>query len=196
VGVLLVLVSMIVGARVVSAADDTVAVWAAARSLPVGAEVTEDALVPRQVRLTAAEGLYLRATSLPKPGQVLLRAVGAGELIPSSALGPATSLNMRPVTIELEGPPPQGLVAGALVDVWVAPRIEAGQGKQYGPPENLVGSAHVSAVSQDKGGFSAGGRTAEILVPVDRLPKVLLAQANGAAITLALVPGSGPGADS
>src|SRR3954468_16062952 len=55
-GVLLVLGSVLLGARVVSAADATVPVWAATGDLAPGTELTADDLVPVDVRLDDAAG--------------------------------------------------------------------------------------------------------------------------------------------
>ncbi|MFN8077225.1 MAG: hypothetical protein U0Q15_17640 [Kineosporiaceae bacterium] len=193
VGVLLVLGSMVTGARVMAAADDSIAVWAAARPLPVGATLTVDDLVQRRVRMSAGEDLYLPAGPLPERGAVLLRAVGEGELLPRAALGDAARLRLRPVVVVASGPVPSGLGPGARVDVWVATRSPSGPGGSgdFGTPDRLVRSAEVTGVRQDKGAFSSGERSVEILVAEDVLPRLLAALANGASVTLTPLPGGG-----
>ncbi|MBU2074021.1 MAG: flagellar biosynthesis protein FlgA, partial [Actinobacteria bacterium] len=74
--------SVLIGARVIGAADDTVTVWAAAQELPAGAPLAADDLVAVRVRFADEADLaaYL-PTSAELPAQAVLgRAVGAGEL--------------------------------------------------------------------------------------------------------------------
>src|SRR5215218_10248599 len=84
-GVLLVLGSVLLGARVVSAADATVPVWAATGDLAPGTELTAADLVPVDVRLDDAAQAYVSASTRPE-GRSLSRVVQEGELIPRSAL--------------------------------------------------------------------------------------------------------------
>src|SRR3954470_22107537 len=84
-GLLLVLGSVLLGARVVSAADATVPVWAAAGDLAAGTVLTADDLVSRDVRLDDTGESYLSSSTRPE-GRTLSRAVSAGELVPRSAL--------------------------------------------------------------------------------------------------------------
>src|SRR3954469_9247467 len=64
-GVLLVLGSVLLGARVVSAADATVPVWALATDLAAGSELTAADLVAVDVRLDDAAGAYLSTAQDP-----------------------------------------------------------------------------------------------------------------------------------
>src|SRR3954451_1927034 len=54
-GLLLVAASVVVGARLRAAADDTVGVWVLARDLPAGATIDSGDLQRRQVRFPDAE---------------------------------------------------------------------------------------------------------------------------------------------
>src|SRR5687768_2156746 len=81
VGLALVCLSVLVGARVLASADDTVAVYAARESLVAGQRVTAEELTEVQLRFTSEEDAdrYLAAgDELPKDA-VLLRPVGPGE---------------------------------------------------------------------------------------------------------------------
>src|SRR3954447_20447425 len=84
-GVLLVLGSVLLGARVVSAAHATVPVWSAAGDLAAGTVLTKDDLVAVDVRLDDAAAAYLSTTTRPA-GRTLSRAVSAGELLPRATL--------------------------------------------------------------------------------------------------------------
>ena len=68
VGVLLLCGSVLLGARVLASADDTVAVWGTRTSLVRGQEVSSDDLVALQVRFADAEqrtGTSPRRTTSP-----------------------------------------------------------------------------------------------------------------------------------
>jgi hypothetical protein len=90
-GVLLVLVSVAVGARVVGSADRTVRVWSVTSDLAAGTALTSADVVPVRVRLLAAAGRYLTADPVDGSpstivGRTLSRPVGAGELLPRTAV--------------------------------------------------------------------------------------------------------------
>lgn len=123
VGVLLVLVSVVVGARVLSAADQTTKVWVLARDLAVGSTLQEQDLARLAVRLDDTDQRYVSAPTgvTPPVGYVLLRGLGTGELLPRAALRlPEAGEGLRDVTVPVEaGHLPPDLRAGQLVDVYV-----------------------------------------------------------------------------
>src|SRR5690242_13760572 len=84
-GVLLVLGSVLLGARVIGAADATVPVWSAAGDLAAGTVLAADDLVAVDVRLDDAADSYLSTRTRPE-GRTLSRAVSAGELLPRTTL--------------------------------------------------------------------------------------------------------------
>jgi hypothetical protein len=87
-GVLLVLVSVIAGARLLAAADDYVLVWAAKRDLPVGAALEQPDLQARAVRFRdqGDANRYLSAEQ-PLAGSVLARPLGRGRAGPGGRAG-------------------------------------------------------------------------------------------------------------
>ena len=94
-GVLLVLGSVLLGARVVTAADATVPVWAAAADLAPGTVLSDADLVAVSVRLDDVAQSYL-ATSTRPGGRVLARAVRAGSCCPAARSTPRpTSCSWR-----------------------------------------------------------------------------------------------------
>jgi hypothetical protein len=124
VGVLLLCGSVLLGARVLATADDTVAVWGTRTSLVQGQEVSADDLVPIQVRFAdpdAADRYVGAADTLPD-GASLSRDVGAGELLPREALVQTAEdeLVEVPLSVEVAGIP-SSVEIGSHVDVWVAP---------------------------------------------------------------------------
>jgi hypothetical protein len=121
IGVLLVLGSVVVGTRVIAAADHTVPVLVASADLAPGQPLTSDLVESRQVMLEGNLDRYV--TGDVGHGYVVVRAVSAGELLPRSSIGPATDDRaLRYVTIPLPAAEvPVGLGRGDLVDVWQVP---------------------------------------------------------------------------
>ena len=143
-GVLLVLVSVVVGARVLASADDAQGVWVATRDLAAGSTLADGDLTRGQVRLFDNGGRYLTATAPPPVGYVLTREVGADELLPvaSVALPERAGRVLRDVSVPVEaGRLPADLAGGELVDVHVTAPLDSGAG----PPPSAAPSSAPSA---------------------------------------------------
>lgn len=125
-GVLLVLVSVVVGARVLSSADRSTLVWAASKDLTAGTLLADGDLEPVRVRLFESAGQYVGAGGQPPVGYVVRRGLGAGELLPQGALTePAQDAELRLVTVPVEaGHYPPTLRDDQRVDLWVTPRAD------------------------------------------------------------------------
>lgn len=195
VGLLLVLAAVGLGARVVSQADRTVPVFAARRTLPVGAALSTDALAVVRVRLDAGTRQRYLSAERPLPqGQVLARAVGAGELVPAGALVAAQGLDRRPLGIPVDGVLPEGLAPGGLVDIWASARDRKAGSAVYAEPERLVAAAPVYQVTAPTSGLAVSrATTVHVLLGDADLARVLAALANGARTVVVPVPGSVPG---
>lgn len=193
-GVLLVLVSVVVGARVLSSADRSQLVWSARSDLAAGSSLSADDLRPVQVRLFDRSGAYLPATAEPPVGYVLDRPVAAGELLPRQALSrPGDDVDLRLVTVPvLPGHYPPELAKGQEVDVWSTPA----EGVVGGPADGAEGTGEagtggvsrlvlpgltVQSVPAQGGGL--GGATPErsvvLVVPPDDVESLLSAMASG-----------------
>jgi hypothetical protein len=153
VGVLLVLGSVVLGAKVVAEADDSVPVWAARVDLAPGDAVDRDDVVARPVRMGDLSAYV--GGSMPV-GYVLTRPVGAGELLPRAAVTlPEDAGSRRVVTLPVERHHfPGTLAAGERVDVYVTPHGPGGQAA--GPPEQVLAKALVDGVDADGGRFASG----------------------------------------
>jgi hypothetical protein len=176
-GVLLVLGSVLLGARVVSAADSTVPVWAAAGDLAAGTELTADDVVAVEVRLDAAADAYLSTGTRPE-GRTLARAVGNGELLPRSALEEPARLVQLALPVQAGYVPP-ALDRGQLVDVYaVADPAVGATGVADGGVTVVVRRATVQAISgRSEGMLSTPTTTVQVViaVPAARAPDVLAA---------------------
>jgi hypothetical protein len=130
IGIAIVAVSVVAGARLVGAADDSVEVWAVADDMGTGDEVTADDLVTRRVRFADTAHLdgYFRVDEQLPADLRLEHGMAAGELLSRSAVGPAaeTDTVQLPVAVESARVPPS-VRAGAVVDVHVS-GIVAGSG--------------------------------------------------------------------
>ncbi|HWH28267.1 MAG TPA: SAF domain-containing protein [Mycobacteriales bacterium] len=200
-GVLLVLLSVVVGARVLAAADRTQLVWTASRDLAAGAILSADDVEATEVRLLSAGDRYLAAPGTEVDGYVLERAVGAGELVPVDALVPPGSApDLRFVSVPvLPGRYPADLQRHQLVDVWAtpeqAPGASAGEGAGEGPGEATAGSrlvleaVPVHAEPDDGGALSAGTaeRAVVLVVPAADVGE-LVAAMSAARVDLVRVP--------
>ena len=176
-GLLLVLGSVLLGARVVGAADATVPVWAAQGDLAAGTVLTDEDLAVVDVRLDAAAASYLSATVRPQ-GRTLARAVGEGELLPRAAIEASTELVQVALPVQAGWVPP-GLRRGQLVDVYAVADPAAGAvGTADGSVNLVVGNAPVQAVSGAADGVLSTPTTAVqvvVSVPAEDAPGVFAA---------------------
>ncbi|MGY1670187.1 SAF domain-containing protein [Geodermatophilus sp. SYSU D00710] len=162
-GVLLVLGSVLLGARVVSAADATVPVWSVAGDLAAGTELTATDLVAVEVRLGDAAGAYL-STGTDPAGRTLARTVRAGELLPRSALEEPQDLVQVALPVQAGYVPP-GLARGQVVDVY---GVTDPAGTTTGEGVTLVvAAAPVQAVSgRAEGVLSTAATTVQVVIGV------------------------------
>lgn len=165
-GVLLVLGSVLLGVRVVSAADATVPVWAAAGDLAAGTELAADDLVAVDVRLDATADAYLSTGTRPE-GRTLARAVRQGELLPRSALEKPAGLVQLALPVQAGYVPP-GLQRGRSVDVYaVADPVAGATAVADGSVTAVVRAATVQAVAgRTEGVLSTPTTTVQVVVAV------------------------------
>lgn len=165
-GVLLVLGSVLLGVRVVSAADRSVPVWAAAGDLAAGTELMADDLVAVDVRLDATADAYLSTGTRPE-GRTLARAVRAGELLPRSALEEPADLVQLALPVQAGYVPP-GLQRGQVVDVYAVADPAAGAAAVAdGSVTAVVRTATVQAVAgRTDGVLSTPTTTVQVVVAV------------------------------
>ncbi|SDC04926.1 Chaperone for flagella basal body P-ring formation [Geodermatophilus telluris] len=162
-GVLLVLGPVLLGARVVTAADATVPVWSVAGDLAAGTVLEAADLVAVDVRLGDAAGAYL-STGTEPAGRTLARAVRAGELLPRTALEEPEELVQVALPVQAGYVPP-GLDRGQVVDVY---GVTDPAGTATGEGVVLVvGAAPVQAVSgRAEGVLSTATTTVQVVVSV------------------------------
>jgi hypothetical protein len=174
-GVLLVLGSVLLGARVVGSADATVPVWAVTGDLAAGTELSAGDLRAVEVRLGDAADAYL-STSTQPGGRTLARGVRSGELLPRAALERPTELVQLALPVQ-SGYVPPDLERGQVVDVYAVADPAAGAtGVADGSVTLVVGRAPVQAVSGRTDGVLSTPTTAiqvVVAVAADDAPAVL-----------------------
>ncbi len=161
VGILIVAVSVVAGSRLLAAADDSVDVWAAEGDMGAGDTVSADDLVVRRVRFSETTDLdrYFGADEALPADLQLLRGIGAGELLPRTAVGPAgdDGLLQLPVAVDAEQVPPS-VAAGSIVDVYLVPTTGADCRSGCDGKPVLAGVTVVDASRADDGFGSTGKR--------------------------------------
>ena len=165
-GVVLVAASVVLGARVIAAADDTVGVWSVRSDMSAGTVLTTADVAPTRVHFTSAEAAsrYLLADE-PLPGDVVLaHDVRAGELLADSALvPPAAAAAELPLAVP-DGSLPADLAPGDVVDVWVTP--DEGGAAGAGKAARVLSA--VTVVSLDTADTALGGGDAtRVLIALD-----------------------------
>jgi hypothetical protein len=176
-GLLLVLVSMVAGARVVAGADATVPVWSVTTDLGAATPLTSSDLVARRVRVEGGLDHYVAADGPAPVGRVLLRPVSSGELLPAAALAPQDVADLRRVAVRVSTA--AGLTRGSVVDLYALPAGTAAQ-KVAAPPRVVVRNVTVAEVADN--GRSLGGsapRDVILLVHDPDVRSILAARSEG-----------------
>ncbi|MEP7736298.1 hypothetical protein ABKW28_01465 [Nocardioides sp. 31GB23] len=171
VGVALVAGSVVLGARLLAAADDMVTVWSAGSDLGVGQRLEPDDLVAQRVRFDDARAVagYLGADDELPADATLVRPVAAGELVPAAALGSAQDSGRveLPLSVDPERLPDLG--AGMTVDVYLLATGRDADGRriELDPGPVLADVTVVDAGTPDGGFGSSGQRRVVVAVPED-----------------------------
>lgn len=187
-GVVLLALSVALGSWAVRTAGRTVDVLAVTGTIVPG-QTLDGQLQVRQVRVPDPD-LYLTPAD-DVDGLVAVRTVGAGELVPRSAVATEQELGVRPVAVEPRGALPSAVVGGSHVDLWFVPEPDADDAAAA--PRELVSGVTVAEIEEARGGLSIGtGTTVHVLVPVEALADVLTALAADGSVEVVHVPGGRP----
>ncbi len=171
-GILLVLASMALGARVIAQADQTVDVWALRENVDLAPTVplAQSALVAKSVRFTSQSDadLYVSAREPIPEGARMIRAVSAGELLPRNAWTNKADkdLNDAPIPVS-PALLPKGLRQGDRIDIFFVPAND----DTFPPKEGVLAASDVVVVELPTGDSfgGGGGSSATIRVAPDEL---------------------------
>ncbi len=189
VGVLLVLGSVVAGARLIASFDQRMPVYAAAVALAPGQPVRGEQLARVEVALGGHGEQYFGSDSVLPLGAVALREVKVGELVPRTAVGSAERVG-KPVMLPVDQDAARLLSAGDLVDVWVNARKggSASAGAQaYGTPVRVLTQAALSRVPDPTAGRLGAVRNligVHVLVPAEHVEGLIAAVDQEARFTL------------
>jgi hypothetical protein len=190
IGVLMVLVAVLVGARVVASSDKSTRVWALARDVSDGTRLADGDLRQERIRLFGDSKRYLSTTTSPI-GRTVNRDLRGGDLLPGAALVDSSAGVVLPLSVAVDDAPP-ALGHGDRIDVYVIP----GAADQNGSTQQVLAGAVVQSVSGlGGGGLASDNSKARITVTIppaqeDQVVKRL------AAGTLYVVQRVGPGSDA
>lgn len=190
-GVLVVLISTIVGARAFAAQDDTARYWAARSDVTVGSEVDKDDFTAVSAHLSKdAESQYMRVEhELPADFDEMVWAhdVEAGALIDvgSLVLAEEKPAGELPLKVAL-GSAPADLRAGQRVDVWVGPG--PGDPVEDGSKRVLSKVRVLSTGSADRTKSGSLDRTVLVAAGEGELNDKTLSAVSAGHVTLVRVP--------
>ncbi len=186
-GVLLVVASVVGVWLVVSAARQTVPVYAAAHTIVPGEPIAAGDVKVVDVALGPVAGTYLGEGELGD-GIVATRTIEAGELVSTASVGDADDARTTSVVVRSAVDVPASVEAGTVVEVWAAPLLERGA---YDDPRILVADATVVSVTRDDSMIGGGAAALELVIPRDDVSATLAAMADQSA--LSIVPTTGAG---
>jgi hypothetical protein len=188
-GVLLVLVSTVLGAAAVAAASSTTGYWAVRSDVRAGDPVERDDLVATEAHVPEDAARHLLRTDRPLPARlddlVWARDVGDGAFVTRGAMSSrqADVVTELPLTVT-SGAAPADLARGDRVDVWVGP----GPGEDAGQEADRVLS-DVRVVSSGGTGTVRGApsRTVVVGVPDDALNGSVVSTVSAGHVTMVRV---------
>ena len=190
-GILLVIGAAALGARAVSAADNTTEYWSISRAVRAGDVVRQDDLVAIDVKLTGgASDRYLAAAEeLPAELDQLqwARDREVGDLVGQDDLVPKSSEVVRQLPLQVaDTAMPSRLRRGDLVDVWVG----SGPGDEaIEPATRLLQNARILDAGGSSGALDGGAvRSVLVEVPDRRLDGDIVAAVASGHVTLVKVP--------
>ena len=179
VGVLLVAITALAGAKMLSTADDTTMIWAAKRDIPLGTTLTSDDLTTVRVRFSSSgdASKYVAADADLK-GLVAARRIDEGEFVPKEAAVPKSDQDQTELPLSVEtGRLPADTAVGDKVDIWVVPKSENQSATR------LWSEVRVLQIDSVKG-VSGGSARRQVLIglgkqDLQRLPAALSAMSAG-----------------
>jgi hypothetical protein len=167
VGVSIIAASVLVGTRVLASADDTVQVWAVGADVEPGERLTEADLEAQRLRFADGGDLgryYEVGADLPGD-LTLVRGLGAGELLPRSAIGAVDGADTVTISLAVMGAP-RGIGAGSVVDVYVSGDPADSEADPRDAGLAALEDVRVVAATSDDDSFTpTGERRVELAVP-------------------------------
>jgi hypothetical protein len=169
-GVALVLVSVVVGARLLDPAGEDAEVWSVRTPLAAGTTIEAADLEPVPVSLGAAASRYV-STTQPLAGATLGRDLDGGELVPAASVSPRRPGRLVSVPVDAAHAP-SGLDRGQRIDLYAT--FDAGTAAAR--TEVVLEGVPVQEVQRGGGGLStAASLGVVVLVAPDQVGSVVRA---------------------
>lgn len=169
-GIALVALCGLGGARLLAGADDHTLVWVAGRDLTAGATVTSADLRTTRIHFSSAGAAsrYLAATDPISDGEVLTHDVAEGELLPASAVAAGNTVGLTALSLSVSGQNvPSTTSIGDSVDVWVAPTaVSDGLDGAASAATLALSAVRVISLPKVEGGFDPTAAR-QVVVGVD-----------------------------
>lgn len=199
VGIVLVLASVVVGAKVVASSGHFDEVWAAAHDLAPGTTLTKGDLVSVKVRFHDHGGGYYSASGRSLVGRTTIAPLSAGQLIPVAAVPAQPPAQTRLVTVPVAKlhMPHDSELQGTQVDLYVTVKSTVGRPQQA--PQLVLANVTVADVIAQSTLADSGNSGVVLQVPVQYVNAVVGAVESGSidvvrvpAANVAAAPSPGP----
>lgn len=156
------------------------------QDLASGSRLDAQSLEQVELSLFSLTGAYLKPESLLE-GAYLQRSIGAGEVIPASAVTTQDLNNWSNLVLTPQVPLSSQIKAGSYVSIWASPLLEF---QSYGEPVLLAVDVEVVALIEPEGGFAGQQRSLELRVPKESIQFLLGAISSNALIAITSSGGS------
>lgn len=182
-GLVLVGASVALGGWAVSAASSTESLYALARDVAPGEDLTAEGVLTL-VDSHPGTGSYVGPDELPDDA-VAAQSLSAGDLLPSAAVVGGQDLALRTVVLDVSSSLPTGTGTGDVVDLWSLPASGAHADAEAGGAVVVAEGLIVSRIGETGTAILGGTTTSvEVLVPEELVGVVLTALAEGGSLVL------------
>jgi hypothetical protein len=187
IGVVLVLLSVVVGAKIISSSQRYDVMWAASRDIAPGTTLIKSDLVQVDVRFKDHGALYISAAGASPVGRVTVSPLASGQLIPLVAVPSTPPPAVRLVTIPVARlhMPRGNDLHGVQVDLYVTPKTLNGQAQAT--PQLVLANVTIADTIVDSSLGSSDGSGVVLSVPVAYVDAVVAAAQLGS-VDLVRVP--------
>jgi len=181
VGSLVIIASVCAGYFVINSADHSSKVYVTTTTLFAGTALTDHNLSLVPANLASASNAYIAEGDLVA-GSIATRTIGAGEFLPESAVGSASSVTSTRLVVDVTSGLPTDTIPGTAVDVW-ATLVDPFGDVPSSSSIVVPGATFVREVESNSIASEVSLR-AELLIPRSALRSLLVAQGDGARIVV------------
>jgi hypothetical protein len=187
IGVVLVLLSVVVGAKIISSSQRYEVMWAASRDIAPGTTLIKADLLQVDVRFKDHGSLYISTQGASPVGRVTVSPLADGQLIPLAAVPATVPQAVRLVTIPVARlhMPRGNDLQGVQVDLYVTPKTLSGQ--PDAEPQLVLANVTIADTIVDSSLGGDGGSGVVLSVPVAYVDAVVAAAQLGS-VDLVRVP--------